>query len=73
MRITFYITHKHSKYFEYRILAVIPNSEFNTEFVYAELIHLLYELRVPESDHPIEIINMATYESEAWKVQVIFL
>lgn len=54
-------------------MAVTPNSEFNTEFVYAELINLLYDLRIPESDHPIELINMATYESDNWKVQVIFL
>ena len=73
MRITFYITHKHSKYFEYRILGIIPNTEFNTEFAYARLINLLDDLSIPESDHPMELINMATYEGENWKVQVIFL
>lgn len=73
MRITFYITHKHSKYFEYNIMAIIPGSLFDANFAYKRLISLLEILEVPQSDHPIELINMATYESEFYKVQVIFL
>lgn len=73
MRITFYITHKNSKYFEYNIMAIIPDSLFDANFAYKRLIALLNDLQVPESDHPLELINMAIYESEFYKVQVIFL
>jgi|688.fasta_scaffold315866_3 hypothetical protein len=73
MRITFYITYKHSKYFEYRIFGYMPDGQFDIHYVYRELISLLYDLRIPESDHPIELIDMATYESDNWTVQVFFL
>lgn len=72
MRITFYITHKHSKYFEYRIYGYMPGV-FDTDYVYRELIRLLYDLGIPESNHPMELINESKYEGDNWNVRVIFL
>lgn len=73
MRITFYITHKHSKYFEYRIFGFVPDGVFDSDYVYRELISLLYDLGIPESNHPMELINESKYEGDNWNVTVIFL
>lgn len=73
MTITFYITHKHSKYFEHRIFGYNPNGQFDIHYVYIKLISLLYDLGIPESNHPMELINESIYEGDNWNVRVIFL
>ena len=63
--------HKPTGHKIYQIHHPIEETEFNEKSVYERLIQTLEACGIGPDQHPIDLIDMAKYESENWIVQVL--
>ncbi len=71
MSICIYQVHKPTGYKKHELHQPVQGTPFNEMSVYERLIQTLEACGIGPDQHPIDLIDMAKYESESWIIQVI--
>lgn len=71
MSICIYQQHKTSGFKNYTLYLPVEGTQFDENLIYDRLIKTLEACGIGHDKQPLELIDMAKYESENWIVQVI--
>lgn len=71
MSICIYQQHKPSGFKVHTLYQPVDGTPFDKKLIYDRLIQTLEACGTAPDQHPIDLIDMAKYESENWIVQVI--